>query len=152
MDDFLSKPLRPNLLEEMLAKWVRMDRERTPPAQRSPLLAPATVLDVEMFREIKQLDGSGQLARELMRTFKVNAVECWKNLGEASQRADGVAAGQAAHTLKGGARQLGAVQVAQRCERIEAQAKVGDFESILQSLDELERDIAAAHAQMEREL
>ncbi len=121
MDDYVTKPIRVETIDDILSKWVR------PPAGASQSSdsdsAPSTdhVIDVARFAVLRDLDpGDGELISALVAEYLNDGQRLLTVLREAVAEGDPEALERAAHTLKGSSANLGAVRVAEICGRLEA--------------------------------
>jgi len=100
-------------------------------------------LDSDALDMLNECDPDGTLLPELVELF---AGETPKRLG-ALRRAfgaqDAAALMQEAHALKSGCAQLGARQMAEHCQRLEIQGRIGALEGAGPLLDELEAEFEA---------
>lgn len=113
MDDYLSKPVDPRVLEETLARWVT-------PAPVDPDTGPAAIepARLEVLRGLGPPDGQGLLpaAAEAFRADVPSALEA---LRQASTDGRVEALRQAAHKLRGAAANIGAGAAALLCAELE---------------------------------
>ena len=141
MDEGLLKPIPPDQLTAVLARHLEgWHSESTPP----PALVPEAL---ENLRRIGQRRGSKALAR-LTNLCLTQIPERLTTLRQAVATGDGEAVEEGAHFVKGTARSLGAVALAERCAALEKSGKTGrleDGEGQLAAIDE-------AYARLEQQL
>jgi HPt (histidine-containing phosphotransfer) domain-containing protein len=135
MDDYVSKPLRAEALEEVLARWVAPSDGDEPDA-----------LDLETLERLRtELAGLGRgagvdpLIRQFLETMpaRVDAIAA------AAERGDGGEIDREAHGLKGASATMGAVRLATVCAALEQAGAEGDLARALTLVAELAE---AAHA------
>jgi HPt (histidine-containing phosphotransfer) domain-containing protein len=102
-------------------------------------------LDAETVAELRQLDsdspGTSFLA-ELVLLFQTNAPGRMAQIREAIAGRQGDTVDNVAHTLKSNCSMLGALRMAEYCERLEAMGERRDFESAAALLPEAEEEFA----------
>ncbi len=143
MDDYISKPVTPGMLSEMVEKWVSAVSEKEE-IRIEPLLCDST------FRQDKLEDDFGddiETIKELISLFIATAE---KNLRELSIAVhEGVTAKIKilSHTLKGSALNIGADDFANACGRLEQMLSKGDLANsdILLGIVESEYDKLTDH-------
>jgi signal transduction histidine kinase/ligand-binding sensor domain-containing protein/CheY-like chemotaxis protein/HPt (histidine-containing phosphotransfer) domain-containing protein len=148
MDDYLAKPL---LLEELSAALSRVAPVPAAPA-RPEDPPPLPTLDagrIEALRGLERASGRNLVA-EIFASFLAESPRRLARLREALAAGDRETVVFVAHSLKGGAAQLGAAAFAEVCRRIEAEAKDGAPSlSVLEPVvDEAERELARVTEQL----
>ena len=133
MDDFLSKPIRPPVLRDMLARWLT-------PASSAPAHAEAPQSDDEL-ESIQELLGDN--FSELAALFQNDSAKRHSELHDAASRRDAAEASRIAHALSGSTAAVGAHALAALCKKLEMQATTG-------SLDDIEAKLAAIDAEYAR--
>ncbi|MFN7964384.1 MAG: response regulator [Acidobacteriota bacterium] len=141
MDDYLSKPLRIEALEQALTRWVVRAKQSGASAPTTDTsTAPATangepasgednpgVLDPTALDAIRGRGPSGpKILERVVRTFLTDTPANIEQLRAAVASGDTVTAHRLAHTLKSSAATVGAVQLATLCKALELQAKSGE--------------------------
>ena len=131
MDGYLSKPLRMEELEPMLAKWLPL--EATDEATVSSPLAESDDKhqspDVPIWdaNSLKELVGDNPaLCSRLLQKFLKNAHVQVKEINDAVQTGNFQRLVEVAHPLKSAARTVGAFALAELCQRIETAATAKD--------------------------
>jgi signal transduction histidine kinase/CheY-like chemotaxis protein/ligand-binding sensor domain-containing protein/HPt (histidine-containing phosphotransfer) domain-containing protein len=162
MDDYVSKPVRRKALFEALlrvtgatASAAAAPPAATPadpaPAPAAPPTSPSSdlpVLDIETFAELEELDGDDFSIDDMVQLFRQQGVELLEQAHTSRDAGDVETFTRTAHTLKGTARELGALRLGEVAERWERLAKAGDLEAAGGLFDE----IAAAHEEAARAL
>ncbi len=140
MDDYLTKPLRAEALDDRVSRWVRRG---TQPG--SEVVAPAAdgPLDAAQVDRLRA-DFPPAAFTELVDVFLRQGRVLIDELGAAVAKDDGDRACQAAHKLRGSCASLGATSLRDLCADVEAQAAVEDMARAGGALPALEDAFAAA--------
>ncbi|HUF33381.1 MAG TPA: response regulator [Acidimicrobiales bacterium] len=139
MDDHVSKPVRWDALDDILARWCRGSND-TPPTP----LDGVEILDAEVIDGLTELDGGSGSMATLVATFRADAEGRLANLRLAAASDDADAVASLAHSLKGSAANLGASAAAARAATLETLARSPNLEGALVMIDELAEDVAVA--------
>ena len=121
MDDYLSKPVRPSQLSDLLQRWLGSSPEqRTVPAAEAPPRS-APMLDVEQMRSTLGMDGpeGAGLIRLYVDTTTQNLME----LAEAVQKGQAQRIENIAHGCAGANAMVGMIRLAQLLKEMEARAQ-----------------------------
>lgn len=113
MDDYLSKPVNLNALDQTLARWVPRS---TPAREKSPALDPARLATL---RDLGPADDRQGLLPAAAEAFRQSISPTLALLQQAVDGGGGDALGQAAHKLKGAAGTIGATGAATLCQELE---------------------------------
>ena len=156
MDDYLSKPLEPARLAEMLEKWLpkannecgmqNAESESHPssfilhPSSLNPDPGPPVFDKADLLR---RLGGDEELAETILRDFMQTAPGKLASLAEAMRTQDAKVVHEVGHALRGSAATIGAKALAAAARELENTGKVGD-------LGDLERLLPEAQRQFER--
>ncbi|MCW3035996.1 MAG: hybrid sensor histidine kinase/response regulator, partial [Actinobacteria bacterium] len=152
MDDFVSKPVTAQAVQDALAPWVEERQPSLEPFERpmepqpeAPLKAPDDGLDLDrldMLRTLGPADGWGLLP-SLVRLFVKDGPDWVASVRDAVEAHDGPLFAQRAHRLKGAAANIGATGVGDLCEALElaGPSAAGESESAL-LLDRLDAELA----------
>jgi len=142
MDDYVSKPVSADDLEQALSRWVH-------PTQ---LQEDGEDLRASIERRLAELRGDGtrtehELVDRLVDHFIARAPETTSALFHALDRHDSEEIADQAHSLKGAAGNIGAHRLAACCEELEQHAGAGDPASLAETAprlqDELDRTCRA---------
>ena len=147
MDDYLSKPVQPDELAQVLDRWLCGKRDpelgdgrrggmTKPPAARAGE-NPPPVFDRDAFLE--RVMGDGELAREVCGAFLRDMPVQIAGLAEAMARGDAKRTELLAHGIKGAAANMGAEALREAAFRIEKIAAGGSLQALSGPVDELER-------------
>ncbi len=136
MDEYLTKPIAFEELEQALARWV-------PVEQREPALDPKKTAELESV-------GGSDFVAQLIGVFLASAPGRMEEMRLALDAGDAEAASRAAHTLRGGAANIGARALSEACATAESAAGAGDLVAAAAAVEvakaELARVVAAGRA------
>jgi len=124
IDDYITKPVPLNLLRAALAQWLPAALPTALPTASAGALAGAplpsapSVLDVQCLRNLVGDDEA--TLQELLADFAAQAEDQTATLLQALQQGDRTTTVQTAHKLKSSSRAVGALALADLCERAEA--------------------------------
>ncbi|MET7691775.1 response regulator [Streptomyces sp. NPDC005483] len=136
MDDYVSKPVTADELQQALTRWVRPTR---PQADNEDLL-------VSIEQRLNELRGVGtpadnELVDRLVDHFLVRAPEMTSALFHALDRHDTQEIADQAHSLKGAAGNMGAEGLAARCQDLEEHARAGNPASLAETAPRLQDEL-----------
>ncbi|MGH8807559.1 MAG: response regulator [Noviherbaspirillum sp.] len=121
MDDYLSKPVRPQQLKDTLARWLPL----AAPAPAT-MAAPNRGDELEMVQEMFGADFP-----ELAALYQADAMPRITAMHESWKAADHVQVAKIAHAFSGSSASIGATGLSALCKELEVNAKagvLGDFE------------------------
>jgi CheY-like chemotaxis protein len=133
MDDYLSKPLRPEALDGVLARWV----PGAAAADGGLNGSGECVVDRAIIGELRSYHGRDALI-ELMELFIKDSRALVSKIGDAAKDNDASTLTEAAHSLKGSAATFGAARVAELCTQLETLDLAADPAGVSRCVEELE--------------
>lgn len=143
MDDHLAKPVAQAELAGMLDKWLHgragapapqvFDRERS--ASDADPAAPA--LDAGTIEQIRTVDPSGDLLRELFEVYMRDTAERLDVINEATDVRDADAVRRAVHALQGASISLGAREMSSLAAKVGRGATEGQWATLGPIMDQL---------------
>jgi signal transduction histidine kinase/DNA-binding response OmpR family regulator/HPt (histidine-containing phosphotransfer) domain-containing protein len=159
MDDYLAKPVRPEALAAVLARWdggtpeskgspadgVRT--ESTEAAAAAPGAAVPEVFDREGL--LARVMGDRALAQEITQAFLADTPEQLRRLRSAIEAGNSDLARRQAHTIKGAAATMGGVALAEIAARLEEQGKAANLERMWEYLPQLDERYAQLRSVLE---
>ncbi len=156
MDEFVTKPVRPEVLDEVLRKVSGRAQGPRSRADVPDVLPPSETLDRAVLDDMRVSldDESGEFVRGLVEAYLEQAPRLLDAIEQAVADGDRERLRFSAHTLKGSSRSVGAVRLGGLCERMEDdQEGLGDLRPVVASarveLDavraELEQFTGASH-------
>jgi CheY-like chemotaxis protein/HPt (histidine-containing phosphotransfer) domain-containing protein len=133
MDDYVSKPIDPRVLAEVIARWLSAtptSRPRPTPIRPVAAEPPADQTDVPTYDHdgvLERLMGDESLVREVISMFLEDTPRQMDALARALQAGDATAVRRLAHTVKGAAGNVGAQVVQAAALRLEQASESGDM-------------------------
>jgi len=117
MDDYVSKPVNLEQLEQVLARWVSREEKKTEPGAYA---ASGPSIDHSVLDGLRDLQGEGEpdILCELIELFLADLPPQLVALREAVQSGDFLSVERIAHTLKGSSGNMGAVRMAAICAEL----------------------------------
>jgi HPt (histidine-containing phosphotransfer) domain-containing protein len=127
MDDYLSKPIRPDLVRAALAKWAPDTITAAPSEDATG--STDDVIDLARLEFLVRLDrGGGDLLDEVLHQYLDDTENRLSSLHEALAASDMTAVAQLAHAARGASANVGAPIMAALCARVEELARRGDVQ------------------------
>jgi signal transduction histidine kinase/DNA-binding NarL/FixJ family response regulator/HPt (histidine-containing phosphotransfer) domain-containing protein len=131
MDDYLSKPVRPKDVREMIERWG--GKMPSPIAGSAPgelPAAPVEVIPVDMDRLLDLTDGSAENLRELVEMFLKQTNNQFEQMLDAIGDNNGDALRRLAHSCAGASATLGMTQMVPRLRELEKLGAAGIFSDV----------------------
>lgn len=151
MDDFLSKPLTRKELLSMVAKWLK-SRPRpsslsgsalNPPSKTGRDISPIEVQPgkpIDLERAIAEFEGDKEFLSEVIAGFTKNVSEQIGTIRKALSCGDAETVRKEAHSIKGGAANLTAVDLSRVAFELESKGKSKELNGAGEIVDGLERE------------
>jgi HPt (histidine-containing phosphotransfer) domain-containing protein len=156
MDDYLSKPVRPEQLDKVLERWIPRASGPREPHRRPPDLASDQdgSLDPTVLASLRiiQQEGGGDIVDGLVTTFREEAPSHLYALHEAAERGEPRVFWQAAHALNGTCRAVGAGRMGSLCLELERLGDSGDLAGASRLLSDLWEEFDRVKALLDAEL
>jgi two-component system, sensor histidine kinase and response regulator len=150
MDDYMSKPIRPNVLADTLRRWIEPGEGQPQVAEAAPAAEiVGELLDPTTLTELRELHGEG--LRELLELYLDDVASQMPRLVAALERGETQAVALSAHRLKGASLAVGAQLVSVIAAELEVRAKADDREGAARLLSSLERALADTGAALRAE-
>jgi CheY-like chemotaxis protein/HPt (histidine-containing phosphotransfer) domain-containing protein len=125
MVDYISKPINPEKLLEMIEKWLTKDEKLQTDEVRGNVSPADNVFDSAGFFD--RLMGDKDLAFEILDGFLANVPFTFRALKEALDSGDAKLVRQRAHSLKGASGNVGAVALEKIAYQVELAGKANDL-------------------------
>jgi len=134
MDDFVSKPIEPAVLFEVMGRHL---------GERGEIAdGPSALREVLDWDEVlDRMDGDEVVLREILALFGQDAPHMMRKLEEARASGDAQRVERAAHSLKGASATISARTVAPLAQRVEQLAREGRLPEALDQMDDLRREM-----------
>jgi PAS domain S-box-containing protein len=144
MDDYLTKPIDPGTLFNVLMKWIKPG-ERSLPEGFNPLKKDALSKDeplpdlsgIDVQNAVMRVGGSVRRYKQLLTKFVKNQNDVDKKIRQALDDGDNETAIRLAHTLKGLSGNVGALKLHQHAKKVEFCLKEGNNNQITAALQDL---------------
>jgi two-component system, sensor histidine kinase and response regulator len=157
MDDYLTKPIRVEVIGAVLQKWIDQTApdaagEPVPTGLPAPTPPPAPTttptpspLDRAQIETLLSLDdGAGDVLAEIIGEYMARSARSRADLLEVIAAGDGAGMARAAHTLKGASANVGAAVLADVCGEIEDCGRRGDADTATGLVSRFETEFARA--------
>jgi two-component system sensor histidine kinase/response regulator len=145
MDGYLSKPIRPQELDEVLDRYVALINAA--PAQDES--APAANNSIDVSQLLDRLDGDRALLAELVDVFRADFPGNLNAIQQAIDQQDANGLRSAAHSLKGALANLSAIEASALAAELDAIGKSLDLTRAQATLDQLAMEINNAMRALE---
>ncbi|HEV8700850.1 MAG TPA: response regulator [Candidatus Polarisedimenticolia bacterium] len=162
MDDYLSKPLRREVLETALGKWLAADRAKADPAPvagNGPAAQPAAgppaaavagppdgddPIDMKTLESMRlvQREGRPDLIGRAVGLYLKTSANLMKDLHQAADRGEAEILHRTAHNLKSSSAMVGALRLSALFSRLEARAREGAEGLPAEALAEIDSEFA----------
>jgi len=137
MDGYLSKPIRPQELDEVLDQYLAIDRDE-PSVLESSDLREAAICAEEL---LERIDGDRVFLSELLELFRADYPRQIRAAREAVAKNDSITLQKVGHSLKGALGNLAAPAASSIARRLESMGKTGDVAFAGAKLTELEEEL-----------
>lgn len=152
MDDFLSKPVRQDALEQTLQRWLRANGAASVPApEEEPPPAKASCLPPDHPLRALEAKGLGRVAGEIIDVFLQTTPGRLRDIKAACLRGPTPSLASLCHSLKGAAVQVGARQMAEICARMQAAVRAGQADDLKKMVADLEADFGIVSIALQEE-
>jgi HPt (histidine-containing phosphotransfer) domain-containing protein len=150
MDDYVSKPVTPKSLEEVLKRWVPAPSSTpaTPASPTSPPPDPDDLLDNTVIDGLMSVDQDGTLIAEVVEVFLRLAPVRLRTLHKAA-RGNASDLERTAHSFLGSCGNLGCHRMADLCARLEILGRSGSTEGASELVRTLDEELAAVRPHLE---
>lgn len=140
MDDFISKPIKPDMLAERLRPWLPggfKDGEVGVDSGGRPPVEPQVDTVWDRWQALQLADGDEDLLAELITLFLQRRQLLLDRIGAAIEAGDPALLDDAAHAFKGAVNHFCAEQVRRRALALESKGKNGDLDGAAEIFQEL---------------
>ncbi|PZO45618.1 MAG: hypothetical protein DCF17_00780 [Shackletoniella antarctica] len=148
MDEYVSKPIRPQELAQVLSQcWPLSAASETPLPASAPELASPT-LDALVLDELKKTlgDDTGEVVGELIDFYLADTPPLLESMQTAVGQHDFEVLQRLAHGLKSSSASLGALRLSQLCQHLESMETLENTEQVVNTLACLEAEYHAVES------
>jgi CheY-like chemotaxis protein len=133
MNDYIIKPVRPQTVASVLARWDAAAHS----------VAPPLAVDRDVLTSLAAIAGAQNptLVDELIELFLGSTPLRIAELRQALKKKDAKRLREVAHDLRGSSGQLGATRMEQTCASIETLARTGGLKGVREFIDQLDPDL-----------
>jgi CheY-like chemotaxis protein/HPt (histidine-containing phosphotransfer) domain-containing protein len=145
MDDYISKPIEPQELFAAIEKWTKSQgkkKDLSPPEGEKDIPTcsePVEPIDLESV--LGRFDGDKDFFKEMLQEFLSYVPKQLDKLAEAIKRGDAKVVEREAHSLKGGAGNLGATSIADIALRLEFLGRTKDLAGAKKMIGNLKAEL-----------
>jgi hypothetical protein len=124
MDDYITKPVRPDSISEALERWIPY--EPAAPVAGASVPDASPIVDPGRFAVLRDLDrGDGELLAAIIREYLHEGEALLASLHEALAEGDPHSIERTAQTLKGASVNIGALRLTETCKELESLGRAG---------------------------
>jgi PAS domain S-box-containing protein len=155
MDDYLSKPIRSNELQEVLARWVTQNQGVTVQGTGHESVAEMEVISEDVFDKARLQELLSMFRKTgkdfypaVVEPFMKNAEESIPLLYSACEKGHLSELCETVHRLLGGSKNLGLIRISQICSRLRENAQRNDQASVSELIRSLETELPVVRKQV----
>jgi CheY-like chemotaxis protein/HPt (histidine-containing phosphotransfer) domain-containing protein len=150
MDDYVSKPVTPELLEAALKRWVKVPSPgpRAPSLAEPPPSSADELLDETIVKSLMSVDEDGTLMDEVVATF-LNIAPARLTALRKAAKGDAAELERAAHSFLGSCGNLGCHRMADLCARLEVLGRSGSTDGAPEIVRALQAELDAVRPHLE---
>jgi len=153
MNDYLSKPVQQDGLEEMLDRWLDAASQPSPLKEKSPMQSESNgVIDMEVVAALRDLceEGEPSLLDELIEIFLDDTPRRLEDLVQAFEEGNAHALEAAAHSLKSSSANLGALVFSGLMRELETAGRNADLAQATQHVDQVKHEYSRVETELRR--
>jgi CheY-like chemotaxis protein len=144
MDDYVSKPVSPESIDDALRRWVPREALAPVPTRKGE------PVDDSVLDQLLAIDENGGLLAEVIETFIRIAPLRLSALKKAARKKDAPGLERTAHSFLGSCGNLGATRMAEICALLETRAQGGSTDGAPELVDELHSEYAEVKTALQR--
>jgi CheY-like chemotaxis protein len=154
MDDYMAKPIRPELVRETLEHYAPRDGDGEAAAiESSSVPSESSVIDRDRLNLLLQLDrDGGNLLQEVLNQYLADTAERLGSMHDALAQDDLISVAEVAHSTRGSSGNVGAPGMATLCTQLEQRARAGDLAGCLALAPDLDTEFERVSAALRQVL
>jgi PAS domain S-box-containing protein len=155
MDEYLTKPLNPAKLVQMIQQFAGAKQESAPMESVEPAVAntapsPSGLTTVDYDALLARCMGDPAFAMRVAQKFQVSSRVAWDNLLAGFKAGDAAGTARFAHSIKGAASNMSANKLTDLARKIEELGKAGDLSVADEIVTQLGVELDRCHAELGR--
>jgi len=143
MDDYVSKPIEPQELFNIIEKWTKSHHSKTRISKykeyKKADYPKGVPIDLET--ALSRFDGDKEFFTGIVKEFLASAPKQLQILEEAAKKGDAGVIEVKAHSINGAASNLGAKRIADLCLKLELLGRTGDLAGAKEMIDKLKTEL-----------
>ncbi len=156
MNDYISKPFTLNELSEKLTQWLNSKHHLTPVIafKEAEVTHTGKAIEQKHWNVIRELQRPNQanILHKLINLYLENTPDLIELMTQAANDKDGDSLSETAHTIKSSSRNLGAIKLAQLCEKCECNSKEKNQSKIDELINEIKNEYKRVEAELKEEI
>ena len=150
MDDYVAKPIRPEVLGDVLARWLSASAgEEAGPADEKPHRDEAEPAVFDRAELLDRLGGDEEIAGVVVGVFLDDAPRQIEDLRASVAAHDAHTSRRLAHGIKGAAANVGAGALREVAAAVEQASDAGDLATVETGMDALQREFERLRGRLE---
>lgn len=139
MNDYLTKPFKPEEIELLLIKYGRLLVPTTPSSKSTNIINISDWIDLAAFDRLKVMsDNDGAFLKNILQMYIEQSKEIVATIIQLHDSGSLTALGSEAHKLKGSSLNLGVKQLAELCRVLEIAVKENDISVVTKTVTQLD--------------
>jgi signal transduction histidine kinase/DNA-binding response OmpR family regulator len=156
MNDYISKPFTLNELSEKLTQWLDADKHLPPVVtfKEAEIVNTGKAIEKKYWKVIQDLQRPNQpdILHKLINIYLENTPDLIELLTQAAKELDETSFSETAHTIKSSSRNLGAIKLAQLCEKCECNSKEKNQTKAFELITEIKNEYELVEAELKEEI
>ncbi len=156
MNDYISKPFTLNELAEKLTQWLDIKQHLKPVVtfKEADIIHTGQSIEKKHWSVIQDLQRPDQpdILHKLIRIYLENTPDLIEILAQAANDMDEVSFSETAHTIKSSSRNLGAIKLAQLCEKCECNSKEKNQSKAFELINEIKNEYQLVEVELNAEM
>ena len=155
MNDYVSKPIKPQALSEMLLRWLPKEDNPNQTSTQGSLASPTGKDNLTVFDKsnlLERLMDDEELVDLVISNFLKDIPLQIQALKDCLEKDDAVGAERQSHTIKGAAANISAQALCDVANEMEVSGRNGDLSAMRERIAELERQFERLKEQLKKEM